>query len=49
LFEIDGVTQRVAVGETIGDSGWTLVKVENQQAVVRRNGVVQSLYVGGRF
>ncbi|NJL91634.1 MAG: hypothetical protein HC916_19030 [Coleofasciculaceae cyanobacterium SM2_1_6] len=49
LFEIDGVTQRVAVGEGIGDSGWTLVKVENQQAVIRRNGVVQSLYVGGRF
>lgn len=49
LFEINGDTQRVSVGETIGGSGWTLVKVENQQAIVRRNGVVQSLYVGGRF
>ena len=49
LFEINGNTQRVSVGETIGGSGWTLVKVENQQAIVRRNGVVQSLYVGGRF
>lgn len=49
LFDINGDTQRVAVGETIGGSGWTLVKVENQQAIVRRNGVVQSLYVGGRF
>jgi Tfp pilus assembly protein PilP len=49
LFDINGTTQRVAVGETIGDSGWTLVKVENQQAILRRNGTVQSLYVGGRF
>jgi hypothetical protein len=49
LFEINGDTQRVSVGETIGGSGWTLVKVENQQAIVRRNGVVQSLYVGSRF
>ncbi len=49
LFEINGDTQRVSVGENIGGSGWTLVKVENQQAIVRRNGVVQSLYVGGRF
>jgi len=49
LFDLNGGTQRVAVGETIGSTGWTLVKVENQQAIVRRNGVVQSLYVGGRF
>ncbi len=49
LFEINGDTQRVSVGENIGGSGWTLVKIENQQAVIRRNGVVQSLYVGSRF
>ena len=49
LFDINGTTQRVGVGEAIGDSGWTLVKVENQQAIIRRNGTVQSLYVGGRF
>ncbi len=49
LFEIDGITQRINVGESIGGSGWTLVSVANQEAVVRRNGEVRSVYVGQTF
>ena len=49
LFEINGQTQRVYVGETIGTSGWTLVSVDNQEAIVRRNGDVRSIYVGQQF
>lgn len=49
LFEINGQTQRVYVGETIGTSGWTLVSVANQEAIVRRNGDVRSIYVGQQF
>ncbi|MDE5096738.1 MAG: hypothetical protein O4804_21765 [Trichodesmium sp. St11_bin5] len=49
LFEIDGVARRIYVGENIGSSGWTLVKVVNQEAVVRRNGEVRSVFVGQQF
>jgi len=49
LFEIDGVARRIYVGENIGGSGWTLVKVSNQEAVVRRNGEVRSVFVGQQF
>jgi Tfp pilus assembly protein PilP len=49
LFEINGITQRINIGETIGTSGWTLVSVANQEAVVRRNGEVRSVYVGQKF
>ncbi len=49
LFEINGITQRFNVGEAIGGSGWTLVSVANQEAVVRRNGEVRSIYVGQKF
>lgn len=49
LFEIDGSTQRIYVGENIGSSGWTLVSVANQEAIVRRNGEVRSIYVGQQF
>jgi hypothetical protein len=49
LFDINGQTQRVYVGETIGTSGWTLVSVDNQEAIVRRNGDVRSVYVGQQF
>lgn len=49
LFEIDGITQRVYIGEAIGSSGWTLVSVANDEAVIRRNGEVRSVYPGQKF
>ncbi|ASC69991.1 uncharacterized protein XM38_009210 [Halomicronema hongdechloris C2206] len=49
LFEINGVSQRVYLGEQIGNSGWTLVSVANQEAVIRRNGEVRSIYIGQQF
>lgn len=49
LVAVDGVTRRVSVGEAIGASGWTLMEVANQQAKIRRNGEVRTLYVGQNF
>ncbi len=49
LFEINGITQRINIGEGIGTSGWTLVSVANQEAMVRRNGEVRSVFVGQKF
>lgn len=49
LFKIDNTTQRIGEGEPIGDSGWTLVSAANQNAVIRRNGEVRSVYVGQAF
>lgn len=49
LFEGNGTTQRIYVGEAIGGSGWTLVSVESNEAIVRRNGEVRSIYAGQQF
>lgn len=49
LFELDGVTQRVYIGEPIANSGWFLVSVTNDEAVIRRNGEVRSIYIGQQF
>ncbi|NEQ45338.1 MAG: hypothetical protein F6K00_18100 [Leptolyngbya sp. SIOISBB] len=49
LFEIGGVPQRVYIGERVGNSGWLLVSVANEEAVVRRNGEVRTLYIGQQF
>jgi len=49
LFKIDGVTRRVEVGEAIGASGWTLVKLAKGEATIRRNGEVRSIYTGQTF
>ncbi len=46
LFEINGVTRRIEVGENIGSSGWSLQSVANEKIVVHRNGKVRSLMVG---
>ncbi len=49
LFKIDGATRRIDVGEGIGSSGWTLVEVTRDEAVVRRNGEVRSIFAGQKF
>lgn len=49
LFDIDGSTQRFFAGEAIASSGWTLVTVSNQEAIIRRNGEIRSVYVGQKF
>ena len=49
LINIDGVVQRINVGEAIGNSGWTLFSINKQEAVIRRNGEVRSVYAGQKF
>ncbi|OUL26382.1 hypothetical protein BV378_13285 [Nostoc sp. RF31YmG] len=49
LFKVDGTTHRFVVGESIGSSGWTLVDVNNGEAIVRRNGEVRSIYTGQKL
>ncbi|HEY9675709.1 MAG TPA: hypothetical protein V6D11_29970 [Waterburya sp.] len=49
LFQAGGVVQRIHVGEAVGDSGWTLVSVAEQEAVIRRNGEVRSVFAGQTF
>ena len=49
LFQINGVTRRVNLGESIGSVGWMLVDVSNKEAVIRRNGEVRSIYIGQTF
>jgi hypothetical protein len=49
LVEMNGVAQRVRIGESIGASGWTLVEVSKDQAVIRRNGEVRTIFIGQTF
>ncbi|MEM7064758.1 MAG: hypothetical protein AAF572_16565 [Cyanobacteria bacterium P01_B01_bin.77] len=49
LFEVDGSSQRVYIGETIGASGWSIVSIGDEEVVVRRNGEVRSIYIGQQF
>ncbi|MCS6812044.1 MAG: hypothetical protein NZ772_00480 [Cyanobacteria bacterium] len=49
LFEINGSPQRIYPGEAIGNTGWTMVRIAGQEAVIRRNGEVRSVYVGQKL
>ncbi|MEL7143409.1 MAG: hypothetical protein AAGL08_14445 [Cyanobacteria bacterium J06573_11] len=49
LFDIEGTSQRAYVGDRIGLSDWTLVSVNGQDVVIRRNGEVRSVYIGQQF
>lgn len=49
LFDIEGSSQRAYVGDRIGLSDWTLVSVNGQDVVIRRDGEVRSVYIGQQF
>lgn len=49
LFSWDGLTQRIQVGEAVGGSGWTLIGVNNQKAILSRQGKTRYLEVGQSF
>lgn len=49
MFDFSEGTHRVKVGEQIGNSGWSLVSVSQNEAVIRRNGDVRSIYIGQSF
>jgi hypothetical protein len=49
LFEIDGTTKRVWLGEKIDGSDWILESVDHQQAKVSDGGNIRSLSVGETF
>jgi len=49
LLEVNGVPQRIQVGERIGASGWKIMSISNQTAIIQRNSEVRSIYVGQQF
>lgn len=49
LFNLNGITQRIQIGESIGTTGWNLIAVENQKALIYRNGERRLIDVGQSF
>ena len=49
LFNIDGTTRGINLGENIGDTGWILIEVSNGEAIIRRHGEEKSIYAGQKL
>lgn len=48
-IEYNGNTQRVYLGDTVGSTGWSLVKVEDTKATFRKNGEFRTIADGESF
>jgi hypothetical protein len=46
LFELNGITQRYRLGESIGSSGWILAEISQGQIVLHRGGEMRSVVLG---
>jgi hypothetical protein len=49
LFEVNGMTKRVWLGEKIDDTGWVLESVSDREAKVSYQGETRSVGVGEKF
>lgn len=49
LVKVQGKTRRVWLGQEIGNSGWVLDSIENQNAKISTQGQVRSISVGETF
>jgi hypothetical protein len=49
LVSFNGVTEKIQLGEEIGVSGWTLVSVDDQLALITREGKQKILTVGDKL
>jgi hypothetical protein len=49
LFEINGTTKRIWLGEQIDNTGWILESVSNREAKVSYQGKTRSVSVGEKF
>ena len=49
IFQLNNTSVSAAIGESLGSSGWTLESVGESSAVIRNNGQMRTLSVGGVF
>ena len=49
IFQLDNQSLSATPGDSIGNSGWSLLSISSTGAVIERNGERQSLSIGGAF
>jgi hypothetical protein len=49
MVEVNGAFQTIKLGNPIGDSGWLLSGLNQQEAILKRNGETRSITVGQKF
>jgi hypothetical protein len=49
MFDISGSIQSVRVGSQVAGSGWTLSRITQQEAILKRGNETKSVFVGQKF
>jgi hypothetical protein len=49
MFELNGSVQSIRPGKPVGDTGWTLEKVQQRDVVLRRGKETKTVVVGQKF
>jgi hypothetical protein len=49
MFNTNGVINQVFLGESVGSTGWSFIKMEADVAVFRRNGEIRNVTVGEKL
>ena len=49
IFQLDNQSLSATPGDSIGNSGWSLLSISSTGAVIERNGARESLSIGGAF
>ena len=49
IFQLDNQSLSATPGDSIGNSGWSLLSISSTGAVIERNGERESLSIGGAF
>ncbi|MCA6572199.1 MAG: hypothetical protein IM537_12010 [Pseudanabaena sp. M57BS1SP1A06MG] len=49
MFDMNGSVQSVGLGKVIGNTGWTLARVSQQEVVAKRGKETKTIFVGQKF
>ena len=49
MFDMNGAVQTVGLGKTIGNTGWSLSRVSQQEIILKRGKETKTVFVGQKF
>jgi Tfp pilus assembly protein PilP len=49
MFDINGSVQSIGLGKTLGNTGWALYRVSQQEIILKRGKETKTIFVGQKF
>jgi hypothetical protein len=49
MFDVNGTMQTIGLGKQVGNSGWVLSRISQQEVTIRRGSETKSIFIGQKF